>query len=183
MHRTIRIDLTLGGCIMKKTLFLTLIFVLILSSAFNAWAKRPDSVTNYFDDDFPIVECGDYEVWTAATTRETVTTFFDRDDNPVRLRVSFHITDAIYYNSEYPDIYIQQGASGTGENIQGRINLVTGAEQWTGSPFRITLPGIGVLYKEAGRAYSSDGENFTFTGSIIFPEAGTGSALCDALAP
>jgi len=167
---------------MKKTLLLTLIFVLISSSAFNVWAMKPFSETNYFEDDFPIVGCGDYEVWTAATTRETVTTFFDRDDNPVRVRVSFHISDAIYYNSENPDIYIQQGASGTGENLQIKINLVTGKEQYTGSPYRITLPGIGVLYKEAGRA-TWDGENFTFTGSIIFPEAGTGSALCDALAP
>jgi hypothetical protein len=166
----------------KKTLLLNLIFVLILSSAFNAWANPPYSETSYFDDDFPIVECGDYEVWTAATTRMTETTFFDRNDNPVRVRVSFHISDSIYYNSEYPDIYIQQGASGTGENIQIKINLVTGEEQYTGSPYRITLPGIGVLYKEAGRAYW-DGENMFFTGSIIFPEAGTGSALCDALAP
>lgn len=167
---------------MNKILLLALTLVLFLSSAFNVWAKKPFMETNYFEDAFPIVGCADYEVWTVSTVRERVTTFFDRDDNPVRVRASLHISDAFYYNSENPDIYIQQGASGTGENIQIRINLVTGEEQYTGSPFRITLPGIGVLYKEAGRAYW-DGENLFFTGSIIFPEAGTGSALCDALAP
>ncbi len=90
-------------------------------------------------------------------------------------------TDAIYYNSEHPDIFIRQGASGNGENFQVKINLITGEEQYTGMPFRITLPGIGPLYIEVGRGYW-DGEEFKFTGLVLFPEEGTGSALCDALA-
>ncbi len=167
---------------MKKTYITALISTMILGFSVNAWAYRPFSETFYSDDNFPVVGCGDYQVWTAGTVRVTETTFFDRDGNPVRLRVSMHITDAIYYNSEYPDIYIQQGASGTGENIQGQINLVTGEQQWTGVPLRITLKGIGPLFIDVGRHYW-DGESWAISGTTIFPEAGTGSALCEALAP
>lgn len=150
-------------------------------TSFSAMAVPPLAETVEYVDDFPIVGCGDYEVWTMATTRETSTYFFDKDGDPVRLRVSLLVSDAIYYNSLNPEIFIQQGASGTGENFQIMIDLVTGTEKYTGAPFRITIPGIGPLYVEAGNGYW-DGENFTFNGISMFPEAGTGSALCDALA-
>ena len=164
----------------SKARFLISTITLILTS-FSAMAMPPLSETEEFVDDFPIVGCGEYEVWTMATTRQTITVFFDKDGVPVRQRLSLHISDAIYYNSLNPEIFIQQGASGTGENYQIMFNLVTGTERYTGLPYRITIPGVGPLYVVAGHAVW-DGENYIFSGIDMFPEAGTGSALCDALA-
>ena len=155
--------------------------ITLIMTSFSATAMPPLSETNEYVDDFPIVGCGEFEVRTMATTRERSTYFFDKDGVPVRLRVSLHISDAIYYNSLNPEIFIQQGASGTGENFQIMVDLVTGTERYTGLPYRITIPGVGPLFVEAGHGYW-DGENFTFNGISMFPEAGTGSALCDALA-
>ena len=168
---------------MSKSVIVTLFSTLILSISVNAWATPPLSVT-YHDvsDDFAIVACGDYDVRTAALIRGKETLFFDKDDNPIRLRISWLISEAIYYNSLNPDIYIQQGKVGVGENMQLSINLVTGAERWTGANFRITLPGIGPLWVRAGHG-TWDGENYAWNGAFILPEAGTGSALCEALAP
>lgn len=158
-----------------------LLFVFV-GGAVNAWAKPPLSETNYYPDSFPIVQCDGYQVWTSAEVRETETVFFDKDGKPARVRVFLHVRDAIYYNSLDPEIYIQQGVSGTGEGLTLWINLVTGTERFTGRFARITLPGVGVLYLEMGRAHW-DGENWSFNGISVFPEAGTGSALCEALAP
>lgn len=169
-------------CVKAIPFVKSLIATVLFGLSANLWANQPLTIAEEFFDDFPIVSCGDYSVRTSALTSAKQTFFFDRDGNPVRIRVSIHIRDAIYYNSEDSDIYIQQGASGTGENIQGHINLVNGTEQWSGVPFRITLKGIGPLYIEVGRNYW-DGENWNFSGILVFPEAGTGSALCAALAP
>jgi len=170
---------------MNKSFIVTLFSTLILSISVNAWAAPPSSVTYYQSEDFAVVGCsdyGDYHIRTSAETRITETTFFNQAGDDVRLRVSVHIVESIYYNSLNPDIYIQQGQNGVGENWQISLNLVTGAERYTGKPYRITLPGVGPLYIEAGHG-SWDGVTFTFRGISIMPEAGTGSALCEALAP
>ena len=170
---------------MNKSFIVTLFSTLILSISVNAWAAPPSSVTYYQSEDFAVVGCsdyGDYHIRTSAETRITETTFFNQAGDDVRLRVSVHIVESIYYNSENPDIYIQQGGNGVGENAQVSIDLATGVERWTGATYRITLPGVGPLYIEAGHG-TWDGENLSWNGSQIFPEAGTGSALCEALAP
>ena len=66
--------------------------------------------------------------------------------------------------------------------LQGAYDLTTGEDEWHGIPYRITLPGIGPLLLEAGRSYF-DGETVYHSGVFMFPEDGTGSALCEALAP
>jgi hypothetical protein len=165
--------------------FLTSILFLLVASS--AWASPPERFVDYVPFDFDVLDCDGYSVWTSGWERDTYTLFFDKDGNETRLRTSIHITDAMWYNkpddSEAPPsgIYIQQGASGTGENFQIWENFVTGEFQGAGLPYRITLPRIGPLYLEAGRT-SFDGE-WHITGVVIFPEDGTGSALCDALAP
>ena len=162
----------------SKILFATM----FLGLSINAWATPPLSETVYYDDEFPLVGCGDFDVRVLATTRERQTLFFDKEGNEVRLRIALHVSDAIYYNSSNPDLYIQQGASGTGENLMIMIDLKTGTERYSGAPYRITIPGVGPLYIEAGH-WTWDGENFVSKGVFMFPEEGTGSALCDALSP
>lgn len=167
---------------MRKTYITALISAIILGLSVNIWAYPPFSETSFIEDDLHVADCDGFTVRTLATTRVTETFFFDRDGNPVRLRISAHVTDSIYYNSVDPTIYIQQGASGAGENGQFLINLVTGTVQVTGAVWRITLKGIGPLFIDVGRHYW-DGDSWAISGTTIFPEAGTGSALCEALAP
>ena len=175
----------------NKSFIVTLFFALILSISVDAWATPPSSDVRYLDEDFPIVGCGDYHIRTVASFRLRETFFFDKDGVPVRLRISVLITGSIYYSiynesdpvgPENIEKYIQQGAKGRGENQQIWIDLIEIGEKYTGLPFRITLPGIGPLFLEAGHGYW-DGVTYTFHGISIMPEDGTGSALCEALAP
>jgi hypothetical protein len=45
------------------------------------------------------------------------------------------------------------------------------------------LPKIGKLFMMAGNAVWEEGERVSRSGLEIFPEDGTGSKLCEALAP
>jgi hypothetical protein len=176
---------------MNKSFIVTLFSALILSISVDAWATPPSSEVYDSYEDFGIVGCGDYHIRTAADLRIRETFFFDKDGVPVRLRISVLITGSIYYSiynesdpadPESIEKYIQQGAKGVGENQQIWIDLTEIGEKYTGLPFRITLPGIGPLFLEAGHGYW-DGVTYTFHGISIMPEDGTGSALCEALAP
>ena len=155
---------------------------LTLMVSTSAFALKPMVVFEYEGpDDILVVECGDYDVRTSSWAKITVIDYFDKDENFVREHVRFHISNAIYYNSEFPDIYISNQGAGNGENVS-QWWYADGTLMEAGMPFRIMLPKIGKLYMLAGHGYW-DGENFTWTGLEVFPEDGTGSKLCDVLSP
>ena len=166
----------------KKFAFLFVLTVSLLVLASPAFALKPVVVFDYEGpDDLFIVDCGDYEVRTSSWAKITVTDYFDQDGNFVREHWQFHIFDEIYYNSAVPDIYISNQGAGNGENVS-QWYYADGTMMEAGMPFRIMLPGIGKLFMMAGHGYW-DGENSSWTGLRVFPEAGTGSKLCEVLAP
>ena len=164
-------------------------FVLILSIAVAALvlsasvsAANPIVVYDYEGpDDIFIIGCDGYDVRNASWAKVTVTDYFGKDGNFVREHVWIHISDSIYYNSVFPEIFIQNQGAGNGENISQWWDA-DGNEKESGMPYRIMLPGIGKLFMMAGHGYW-DGENFSWTGLRVFPEDGTGSKLCEVLAP
>lgn len=175
-----------------KSKILTVLSVSMLCLSFNAQAVPPSSETEIWHDDLFIVDCGTYDVRTAATMRERVTEHYNKAGEPVRLHISFRILESIYYScpddpgydecAENPAVYIQQGRFGKGENAHGWIDLVTGEEAFTGAQFRLTIPGAGPVVLDAGR-YHFDGESWYHTGIFIWPEGDTGDALCEVLEP
>ena len=165
-----------------KSSMLCAVCVLLLSASGAAWAVKPVSDSYVMEDDFFIVECGDYDVYTLASTLVKETLYFNQDEEAIRYHLSLKILESKYYNSNDENIFIVQGKFGRGENASYWEDLVTGDWQSTGGQFRITFPGIGPLLIDVGR-WHWDGENFYRSGAFIAPEDGTGSALCEALEP
>ena len=148
-----------------------------------AGAKPPSINTFTVVDDFEIVQCGSYNVRTNADTKITEQFWFDEDGNPIRLRLKLRVTRSEYYNDVNPDISISQGANGVGENISADIDLVTGAEHWSGNGFRLTIPGIGRVIWDTGTFKLDEDGNPVFHGISLLADGETGLALCEALAP
>ena len=166
----------------KKLIALSSVAALTLMVSTSALALKPLVVFDYEGpDDILFVECGDYDVRTNSWAKIIATDYFVNNVEVIRTHVRFHISDAIYYNSEVPEIYISNQGAGNGENVSQWWNA-DGTMMEAGMPFRIMLPGIGKLYMIAGRGYW-DGESYSWTGLEVFPEGGTGSKLCEVLAP
>jgi hypothetical protein len=162
----------------KLTVLLSMT-ILMLAVSFNASAAKPETYFEEGDWDFGVWHCDGYQVRGLQSYRYRDTLFFNRHGEPVRLAGHYLSTGTIYYNSVHGDIYIQEGP---GENQQFGIDLTTGEERYSGLNFRITIPGIGPLYIDVGQWRWIDGELYR-SGMTILPEEGTGSALCEALAP
>ena len=161
--------------------FVTAALFLILASP--AFALKPVVVWQYEGpDDLLIVDCIDYKVRTSSWAKFTVTDYLDKYGEVIRTHWLIKISDAIYYNSVYPEIYIKNKGAGNGEN-ESQWWDADGNGSTSGMPFRIMLPKIGKLYMVAGHAVWEEGERVSRSGLEIFPEDGTGSKLCEALAP
>lgn len=165
-----------------KYLVLCVIYAVLMAVSSLAWAVKPYSDSFVVEDDLFVVNCGEYDVYTLASTKVKETIYFNQEGEPIRYHLTLKILQSVYYNSEDDSIKIVQGKFGRGENASYWEDIVTGDWQSTGGQFRITLPGIGPLLIDVGR-WHWDGENFYRSGAFIAPEDGTGSALCEALAP
>ena len=92
-----------------------------------------------------------------------VTTFFDRAGNPVRLQITVD-AGGVVTNPE------------TGQSVENPahttvfVDLVAGTEAQVGLVFKATVPGVGVVFHDAGRVV------FDAAGDVIF-EAGPHDVL------
>jgi hypothetical protein len=147
-------------------------------------ATPPEIVTFTIVDDFPVVDCGEFEVWTEAPTRITEKTFFNQSGQPVRLQVHGRVLESVYYNRSNPELFVSQGAKGVGEGFSNTFDLITGEiTNSSGNFFRLTLPGIGHVLMSVGHfGFDADG-NFVFHGLEALADGETGLALCEALSP
>lgn len=160
--------------------FISLFFLLVASPVF---ALKPFVIWEYEGpDDLFIVNCGDYDVRTSSWAKVTVVDYLNRHGEYVRTHVMIKISDAIYYNSENEDIYIKNKGAGNGEN-ESQWYYADGDQKRSGLPYKIMLPKIGKLFMMAGHAVWEEGVFVSRSGLVIFPEDGTGSKLCEALAP
>ena len=167
----------------KKAATLFSIAILMMMVSVSVIAIPPEIIVDYEGpDDIFIVECDGYDVRTSSWAKITVTWFFDKDGNPIREHSLVRIYDAIYYNSEDEGIYIRNQGAGNGENISFWYDMVNDTFKESGMPYRIMLPGVGKLFMQAGHGVG-DGEGFFWTGLYVFPVGGSGSKLCEALAP
>jgi hypothetical protein len=155
--------------------------ILALVSAGVALAAKP--LKEYFAGDtagFFIGDCGTFNVLSDYTFEGQFKVWFDADGNPVRA-VEHYNYDAIYYADTNPDEYVR-GGPGEVENLQ--VEFVDGTFAVAGLPFKLTIPGYGVVFHDAGRVVFDLG-----TGDILF-ESGPSDfldenleAICAALTP
>jgi len=164
-----------------KTKLLVALSILVLFFSSSAQATPPESETDYFPFYEEWIDCGGWWVVTEGTIRERFTTFFDRNGEPARIHVGLLVVESRWLNSEHPEIYIQQGSNGRGENASYWFDFNTGNERGSGAGYRITVPGYGPVIMDIGH-WTWDGENFTSHGLFAIPDDFTGSVFCEVLA-
>jgi hypothetical protein len=148
-----------------------------------SYAGKPDIFRFISEFNFPIVDCGSFQVRTSGWERDTEKLWYNELGEPVMLHISISITEGQYYNNVEPDKFVVQGKKGVGENATIRINLITGDEHNTGGQFRLTIPGIGHVLLDAGTWFWDASEEALIHHGPDFAlaEGETGLALCEAL--
>ena len=148
-----------------------------------SYADKPDIFRYMSQFNFPVLDCGSFQVWTSGWERDTEKWWYNELGEPVKLQVSIAITKSEYYNNLEPNKFVVQGKNGVGENATIRIDLVTDDEHNTGAQFRLTLPGIGHVVLDAGTwLWDASEEMLIHHGpAFAFAEGETGLALCEAL--
>ena len=148
-----------------------------------AYADKPDIFRNAVPFNFPVVDCGDFAVWTSGWEFDTEKWWYDEFGAPVRLQFSIKITESEYYNGTEPSKFISQGKKGVGEHQSFNWDFTTGDQHWSGLPFRLTIPGIGHVLLDAGtwKWDESEGMLIHHGPDFALAEGETGLALCEAL--
>jgi hypothetical protein len=92
-----------------------------------------------------IQDCGDFRVLDDLVAYGRAITFYDRQGNPDR--VAYHLTfEDHFYNSENPGRVV----TGTAHNV-AEVELPEDLETWrAGLHIHVTVPGVGLVYKDAG---------------------------------
>ena len=128
---------------------------------------------------FVIGDCGSFEIWNDVSEEGFVTWHFDQEGNVTHVNAHFMYTDSIYYNSEHPEIFLVGGPVEIPNNHNSGDSKVI-----AGLGIKITVPGYGVIYHEAGRLILDINtfEVLFQAGPKDFLE-GNVTALCLALRP
>lgn len=122
-----------------------------------------------------VANCGDFKIIADGSGRNRITTFFDREDNPIR--IAFHglyrgtLTNSVTGASliDAPSV----------ANIT--VDLVEGTQTNIGAFFTVTLPGRGAILIDAGRiVFDGSGVPIFIAGQHRPPDETIG-ILCDAL--
>lgn len=163
----------------KKSFIVSLSAAIVLSAASVSLAAKPVKQSFFIPDALLFIgECDGFEIINVSDLDITVTSFFDSDGNFVRERAMFKVMNSVYFNSVDPSLSLE---GGPGEVEIGHFNAVENTLALTGASFRVTVPGLGVIYLDAGRTFIdfNTGE-VTNSGPSDF-EDGNVDALCDAL--
>ena len=164
---------------------LLLSLLLAISAAIpasTAWAVPPNKVNFAFDTvGFLVGDCGTFQVWTDFHGEGFFIERFNQAGAVTKVNQHINFSQSIYYNSENPAIFIE-GGPGELQNDHFDFTGDVPTLAITGLTFKVTLPGNGVIFHEAGRIVI-DFE----TGEVLF-QAGPHdfgdqevAALCTAL--
>jgi hypothetical protein len=130
-----------------------------------------DSVVNHE----LMANCGDFKIFADGAGKNRLTTFFDREGNPIR--VAFH---GVYKGTMTNSV---TGASLADDPSVANItfDLVAGTQTNIGAFFKVTVPGQGAVLIEAGRIIFDGNGPPVFIAGPHRPPDETIGILCDAL--
>lgn len=141
-------------------------------------AKADGPYVEAFDfviDHEPVANCGDFTIIADGGGRNRITTFLDREGNPIRIafqgRYRGTLTNSVTGASlvDAPSV----------ANIT--IDLIEGTQTNVGAFFTVTIPGRGAVFFEAGRlVFAGDGPPVFLAGQHHPPDESI-AILCDAL--
>ena len=131
----------------------------------------------------PIGNCGDFVILADYTVYLDWTIFFNDEGVPIRATRKAFVENgsAIVYNSVYPSYWL---AGGPGERELSTFDLVNATETITGPSWKVTVPGYGNVFLNAGRiVFQANPFAVLFYAGQMDYYAQDIEALCFALRP
>jgi len=162
-----------------------IVAVLAVGSVSTVVAVPPDKV--YFGPvqafGFAVGDCGDFVVLNDYTVEGFFIVHFDQDGFLTHVNQHISFSDSTYYNSEDPDVRINGGPAEL-ENDRFDFTSDRPVLAVSGIFFKITLPGYGLIFHEAGRAILDlETNEVLFQAGPADVSEGNLAALCAALTP
>jgi hypothetical protein len=154
------------------------VLLLGLSGALAAPAGAAEPLiqsSSFIVDHELMANCGDFQIFADGYGSMRLTTFFDRDGQPIR--VALHgVYNGIMTNSV-------SGATLSDSPSVANItfDLVAGTQTNIGAYFTVTTPGEGTVLIEAGRIQFDGSGPPTFIAGPHLPPSDTLATLCEAL--
>jgi len=154
----------------------SVVALLTLVPSLPALALPPETATfhNQSTGD-EIADCGDFLALEDTVTDGSVTTFFDRNGDPVRAQIHSHLSGTIY-NS------VTGKSLSDFEPLTLFIDITSGTTTWVGLTYHVNAPGWGSVLLGAGRVVFDANGNMTFEAGPHQVTHGEVQDLCAALA-
>jgi hypothetical protein len=132
-------------------------------------------VYDFTEDDEVMANCGDFKIIVNGVGTIRLTTFFDRNGNPIR--VALHGV----YNGTMTNSVTGFSLADAPSVANITYDLVDGTQTNVGAFFTVTGPGHGAILIEAGRiVFDGNGPPVFIAGPHLPPNETIGT-LCDAL--
>jgi hypothetical protein len=132
---------------MKKLAIPLLVLLFTLAAAVPANAAKPDVEAGYFDDVYEVNDpppCPGIVVMNRSVGTYRNTSYYNNQGQLIRYHSSWSGMDNLY-NAANPDLVLSGHFS-----ANYFIDYVTGEESAPGTYWSITVPGYGIVFKEAG---------------------------------
>ncbi len=169
--------------LISKLLRASVIAALVIGAASTAWAAKPIKESFAGQGTFEVGNCDGFMILNDFIFEGFSITYFDKDGNATHVKVHTKFSESIYYNSVENSFWLD---GGPGEIVNDRFDVTcfdfTGDLQSSGLAFKITVPGQGVIFHEAGRLIFDNGVISFQAGPKDFREVEL-AALCAALTP
>ncbi len=162
--------------------FVAVLGVYLASALVSTASAVPPMKVNFGPNDgfgFLVADCGDFNALLDFTAQGHFIVRFDQDGVPIAVEQHIRFPADIYYNSNDPNIFL------TGNAVQNdHFDLVNQVVATSGLLFKLTVPGHGVVFHQAGlvRVNLETGDVIFQAGPADFDEGDT-AALCAALMP
>lgn len=153
------------------------LFGLVLLAIPSAAAAREPLIEEFdiVEDNSVFASCGDFLMIANGAGRVRITTFFNREGDPIRVLFQGRYNGTITNSVTGATLYDSPSVA----NIT--IDLVKGTETQVGTFFNVTVPGVGVVFLEAGRLVFDGAGPPVFIAGPHYPPAEGLAILCDAL--
>ena len=149
-----------------------------------AWAGKPEKGSfSISEPDFPVVDCGGFQVLSDYTVEVFFFLDLDDDGNPVSARAHGKYVSDVWYNSENPEIRIEVGP-GAVQNERYDFLGDPPTVAIAGLTSKVTLPGYGLVFLDAGHIiFDLDTDEILFKRGPSDFYDGNGDIICSVLSP
>ena len=140
-----------------KWKFTIILAVFCLTIPLTTSAAKPDSGGGeFFFPGDPLVNCGDFWILDDTLMKVSWRDFYDKDGAWLRSAARYSFKDDLYHE-DFPDGLHINGNAQANHQWYAKDGGMT-AHKVSGLPVRITVPGYGPLFFEAGMWIGVDGE-------------------------